>query len=73
MANTRRVLEGSPRLQDRGRTLLGRLVEFAVGLEVEVDIDQVGSSKKLDSVSTSLSPMRGSPSYLEHHPRRDDG
>lgn len=34
--------------EDEGEQLLGGLVELAVGLEVEVDVDQVGSSEELE-------------------------
>lgn len=33
--------------QDDGKEFLGGLVQFTVGLEVEVDVDEVGSGKKL--------------------------
>ncbi len=34
--------------QDQGEELLSGLVELAIGLEVEVDVDHVGASKKLE-------------------------
>jgi len=37
--------------EDDGEEFLGCLVKFTVGLEVEVDIDEVGASKKLQNVS----------------------
>lgn len=39
-----RLAEG----QDDGEELLGGLVEFAVRLEIEVDIDEVGAGKELE-------------------------
>lgn len=38
--------------------LLGGLVELAVGLEVKVDVDEVGSSKKLRIVSDLIIEAR---------------
>jgi hypothetical protein len=37
--------------EDDGEELLRRLVEFTIGLEVEVDIDEVGAGQKLYAVS----------------------
>lgn len=35
--------------ENKGKELLGRLVELAVGLEVEVDFDHVGASEELEN------------------------
>jgi hypothetical protein len=40
--------DGLAKGQENGKELLGGLVELAVGLEVKVDINQVGSSKELE-------------------------
>lgn len=42
------VNTGLAERQDDGEELLGSLVELAVRLEVEVDVDEVGSGKKLE-------------------------
>lgn len=39
---------GSTGREDEGEQLLGGLVELAVGLEVEVDVDHVGTGKELE-------------------------
>ena len=35
--------------EDDGEKLLRGLVQFAIGLEVEVDVDEVGTSQKLEN------------------------
>lgn len=42
------VDSGGTSRQNEGEQLLGSLVELTVGLEVEVDVDQVGASKELE-------------------------
>lgn len=40
---------GSTTGEDEGKELLGGLVEFAVGLEVKVDVDHVGTGEELEN------------------------
>lgn len=43
------VNAGLAERQDDSEELLGSLVQFAIGFEVEVNVDELGSSKKLES------------------------
>lgn len=61
--------------EDDGKQFLGGLVEFTVGLEVQVDIDQVGTSEELEAhrklVRNCLPECMET--YLEDHAGGDDG
>lgn len=45
--------------EDDGKELLGGLVQFAVGFEVQVDIDQMSTGKELGWLASMLSDSRG--------------
>lgn len=45
---------GLTKRQDDGEELLRGLVQFAVRLEIEVDIDEMSSSKKLSTLDLRL-------------------
>ena len=60
--------------KDDSKQFLGGLVEFTVGLEVEVDIDEVGTSKELTHVKLARDCFSGGiKTYLEDHAGGDDG
>jgi len=52
--------------QNDRKELLRRLVEFAIGFEVEIDVDQMGSGKELDRLASQMESLASS-SYLEDH------
>lgn len=69
---------GLAETQDDREELLCSLVEFAVGLEIKVDIDQVGSGQKLEDHSRryngcSAQFHQGSPVRGEHHAQPIEG
>lgn len=61
--------------EDDGKQLLSGLVQLAVGLQVKVDIDEVGSSKELALKSARITHVVGSMGglYLKDHAGGDDG
>jgi hypothetical protein len=45
--------------EDNGEELLRSLVQLTVGLEIEIDIDEVSASEELEAKSALLKPGEG--------------
>lgn len=66
------VNAGLAERQDNSEELLGSLVQFAIGFEVEVNVDKLGSSKKLESaldieITHTATIKKNNIYYLEDH------
>ena len=55
--------------EDDGEQLLRSLVEFSVGLEIEIDIDKVSTGKELTRCWSKSSAHGRVFTYLENHAR----
>lgn len=63
--------------KDNSEKLLSSLIQFTIGLEVQVDIDQVGTGEELkeekSQVRTAKRPKHQAiETYLKNHPRRNN-
>ena len=55
--------------EDDGEQLLGSLIEFSIGFEVEVDVNQMGAGQELCKVLVVCPSVHDIQPYLEDHAR----